>query len=120
MNPTNSQPQGNQNQFLGQKVSVPGVNVNNAGPSQLLYQNDYQTQTFYTAKGNVQFGQNNDGSLGMSSYDTSNNLLFELDGQTWKWYDSTGNNIMQVGKLPDGSFGWAVATPGNSVSASFS
>ena len=116
---TNSQPAGNQNQFFGQKVSVPGVNVNNAGPGQLLYQNDYRTQTFYTAQGSIQFGQNSDGSLGQSVYNSAGALQFELQGQTWIWYDNLGNDIMRVGLLPDGSYGWAVATPGNSVAATF-
>lgn len=54
-------------------------------------------------------------------YDTSGNLIFKNDGQTQFVYDeTTGKNIIQIGKLPDGSYGWAVAKVGNNVADAFS
>lgn len=114
-----STPTGSQNSFFGVKVSQPGVDVNNADPNQLLYQNNYSQETFYGTGGNVSFGVNSDNSLGMQVEDTAGNVTFELNGQTWIWYDQNGIDIMRVGLLPDGSYGWAVATPGNSVAAAF-
>lgn len=119
MNPTS-----NSNSFFGQKVSVPGVNVNNATPSQLLYQNNYQSETFFGTGGDIQFGIftssiTGQQTMGMQVVGAGGNILFEMDGQTWYWFDTNGNNIMQVGLLPDGTYGWAVATPGNSVAEAF-
>lgn len=51
MNPTNNTPTGNQPVFFGQKVSKPGINVNSAGDSQLVYKNDYNTTTYYDQTG---------------------------------------------------------------------
>ena len=35
---------------------------------------------------------------------------------TWDWYDSNSNIVMMVGWLPVAQvYGWAVATPGNSL-----
>lgn len=62
----------------------------------------------------------NDGTLGLNIVDNSNFQLFKLNGSTWYWYDKTHNtNVMQVGLLPDGTYGWAVAATGNNVSAGF-
>jgi hypothetical protein len=118
-------PQSNSNNFFGQKVSVPGVNVNNATPSQLLYSNDYSLQTFYGTNGNIGFGVftssvTGEQTVGMQIENTAGQVTFEMDGQTWFWFDSSGNNIMQVGLLVNsagsiGLYGWAVATPGNSL-----
>ena len=39
-----------------------------------------------------------------------------MSGQTWYWYDpNTGYNVMQVGLLPDGTYGFAVANAGYNV-----
>jgi len=132
-------PQGNQNQFFGQKVSIPGINVNNAGDNQLVYKNDYSAQTFYsggsiamsigklstggygitipTNNGTLNLGVLPDGNLGISTIDSSGFKLFEMTGATWYWYDkNTGKNVTQVGLLPDGSYGMAVAKYGYNVS----
>ena len=58
--------------------------------------------------------------VGMSITDSANFTLFKMDGQTWYWYDATTKkNVMQVGLLPDGSYGWAVSAPGYDVSQGF-
>lgn len=114
-------PSGNQSQFFGQKVSKPGINVNQASDSQLLYKNDWSAQTFYAEDGSaISFGTNDDGTLGMQVKDNSGFVLFKMNGTTWLWYDkNTGNNVMQVGLLPDGSYGWAVAPVGQDVAQGF-
>ena len=60
-------PQSNNNNFFGTRVSQPGINVNQAGPSQLLYQNNYETESFYDSSGNarVLIGALPDSSYGM-------------------------------------------------------
>ncbi len=161
-------PQSNNNNFFGIKVSKPGINVNQASPSQLIYQNDYSAETFYglsnpalklgnigsagsptygmniydsngnitmtlgelgssaygmsvpSTNGTINFGLLSNGNLGMQAQDTSGYVLFEMDGQTWYWYDkTTGKNVMQVGLLPDGTYGWAVAASGYNVADGF-
>jgi len=113
-------PQGNQNQFFGQKVSKPGINVNNASDNQLIYKNDYSTQTFYTSTGTLNLGTIGANALGMSLLDVNNNPLFALNGQTWSWYDNNKVNIMQLGLLPDGTYGLVVAKPGIRVASLYS
>lgn len=66
------------------------------------------------------FGELSDGNPGIQFNGSSNNKLFQLEGSTWKWFDNNGLNMMQVGELPDGSYGWAVATPGHQVSEAYS
>lgn len=62
MNP-NATPTG----FFGTKVSQPGINVARANANQLLFTNDYNTETFYDLSGNarVVIGKLPDGSEGM-------------------------------------------------------
>lgn len=107
--------------FFGMKVSQSGIPVQQATDNQLIYKNDFSSQTFYAQDGRaISFGNLTDGTLGMEVTDSSGNVLFKLDGQTWFWYDgNSGKNVMQVGKLPDGSYGWAVATPGKNVADGF-
>lgn len=63
--------------------------------------------------------QDNQG-FGLSMTDSTGFILFKLSGQTWYWYDkTTGKNIMQVGLLPDGSYGFAVAEADKNVSEGF-
>lgn len=71
--------------------------------------------------GTLTFGLNTDSSYGMQVTDNSGFVLFELNGTTWKWYDkTTGNNVMQIGLLPDGTYGMAVAKKGYNVSSLYS
>ena len=107
---------GQQNNFFGVKVSKPGVNVNNASDSQLVYQNNYNAETFYGNTGNISFGKLPNGDLGMYATNTEGNTVFMLDGATWYWYDNNGNTVMMVGYLPVAQiYGWAVAAPGKSL-----
>jgi len=108
--------------FFGQRASAPNVNVYNATPNQMLYELNLNTgtQSFFGTNGTINFGLFNSAitgaqGIGQQIVDNNGNVLFEMNGQTWYWFDTEGNNIMQVGLLPDGTYGWAVATPGNSV-----
>lgn len=48
-------------------------------------------------------------------------LLFKMDLETWYFYDAgTQKNIMQIGKLPDDTYGWAIAKEGYDVSEGIS
>jgi hypothetical protein len=49
-------------------------------------------------------------------------LLFKMDMQTWFFYnpDDSNHNVMQLGILPDGKGGIAVAKTGNDVEDAFS
>lgn len=42
---------GNQSTFFGQKVSIPGINVNDAGDNQLILKDDYSTRIYYNSLG---------------------------------------------------------------------
>lgn len=58
--------------------------------------------------------------FGFFSTDTAGNLIQKLVGATRYIYDiSNAKNIMQDGKLPDGTYGWAIAKAGNDVSSGF-
>lgn len=35
------------------------------------------------------------------------------------YYDNVGINYMQIGALPNGTYGWALAKPGNNVQDAF-
>lgn len=108
------------NKFFGIKVSKPNVNVNNANDNQLIFKNDFTTQTFFTDTGSLSFGTISNNQLGMQITDSSGFVLFTMTGNTWNWYDkTTGKNVMQVGLLPDGTYGWAIAKPGKNVSEGF-
>lgn len=55
--------------------------------------------------------------FGFFSQDTSGNLIMKIINGTWYVYDiTTTKNAMQSGKLPDNSYGWAVAASGKNVS----
>jgi hypothetical protein len=114
-------PSGNQNSFYGEKVSKPGINVNNAGDNQLLYKNDYQAQTFFGSSGDISFGiftsaVTSNQAYGMQVVDSNGNVTFEMDGQTWYWFDTNGNIVMMVGYLPvSKTYGWAVSPPNTSL-----
>lgn len=66
---------------FGIKISIPGVDVNQATDAQ---------------------------------------ILFKMDLSTWFYYtEQDHKNFMQIGKLPDGTYGWAVADVGHDVSEGF-
>lgn len=109
------------NKFFGIKVSKPNVNVNQANDNQLIFKNDFTTQTFYTDTGTLSFGTVSNNQLGMQLTDTNGFIAFVMNGSTWSWYDAnTGKNIMQIGLLPDGSYGMVIAKTGYNVSDAFS
>ena len=111
-------PSSSLNNFYGIKISKQGIPVNQASDNNLTYKQDFNngTMTVFGSNGDINFGVNPDSTLGMNVQDTSGNLLFEMSGQTWAWYDTSGNVVMYVGYLPVAKvFGWAVATPGNSL-----
>jgi hypothetical protein len=112
-----SLPTGNQPAFFGQKVSFPGVNVNNATGNQLMYVNNYSQETYYAQdSSNISFGNLTNGGQGMQVVNSNGNVVFEMDGQTWYWFDDLGNVVMMTGYLPVAQiFGWAVAAPGQSL-----
>jgi hypothetical protein len=77
--------------FFGQKVSKPGVNVNNAGPTDLVYQNNYTTTTYYdSSNSRILLGQLPDSTYGMwvslpgvdVTTATSDQLAFDSGFQT--------------------------------------
>ncbi len=130
------------NSFFGIKISASGYNVNDVTDAHLLIKDDFSNsiKTWYgttgaiamqegklsdgsfglsfptTDGGTLVVGALSDGNYGMRYQDSTGYTLFEMTGSTWYWYDkSTGKNVMQVGKLPDGSYGWAVAKSGKNV-----
>lgn len=63
------------------------------------------------------------GDFGFFAQDLNGNLLYKIVGSTQYIYDITQNphtNVMQAMKLPDGSYGWAVAATGFNVSDGYS
>lgn len=55
--------------------------------------------------------------FGFFSLDNNGDLIMKIVNGTWYVYDlSTNKNIMQSGKLPDSSYGWAVAATNKNVS----
>lgn len=47
---------------------------------------------------------------------TDSQLLFKMDIETWYWYDANSTkNIMQLGKLPDSTYGHTTAKQGYNV-----
>jgi hypothetical protein len=72
-----SQPPTGNPAFFGIKVSKPGIDVTKAAPTQLVYENDYTTTTFYDDNNSrVLLGQLPDGTYGMwvsqPGYDVTN------------------------------------------------
>lgn len=58
---------------------------------------------------------------GFFTLDSLGRLVSKQVGATQYVYDpTTGKNIMQIGKLPDGTYGWAVAAAGFNVADGFS
>jgi len=93
------------------------VNVNNATGNQLMYVNNYSQETYYAQdSSNISFGNLTNGGQGMQVVNSNGNVVFEMDGQTWYWFDDLGNVVMMTGYLPVAQiFGWAVAAPGQSL-----
>lgn len=58
--------------------------------------------------------------FGFFSLDADGNLVMKIVGGTMYVYDLDNDvNVMQAGKLPDASYGWAVASEGENVEDGF-
>lgn len=112
-----------------------GNNIKISGKNQQIRVN--------TTAGNVVFGATDDGRLAMEvtnsdgtktgigqipgstdlgfyTLDAAGNVVQKIVGPTRYIYDlTTTKNIMQDGKLPDASYGWAVAITNKNVSEGF-
>lgn len=122
MNPTT--PSGNTDKFFGQKVSKPGIDVNTASDNQLIYKNDFSTQTFYTASGQagVASGQIPSGGTGTAIYDSAGNIVAQYGEQSdgsvnLKFFDSNGIGVAQFGQFTGGAVALKVAFPNVEVSS---
>lgn len=113
-------PQSNNNNFFGIKVSKPGINVNQASPSQLIYQNDYSAETFYDANGNkaVVLGLQSDGSYGLSMNPGSTTNSIVIGSTAISVYES-GVEQIRIGLLPDGTYGMVITKSGISVTTAY-
>jgi len=60
------------------------------------------------------------GEFGFFGLDSSDNLIFKIVNGVYYVYDiANDKNIMQFGKLPDNTYGFAVAKQGKNVSEIF-
>lgn len=65
--------------------------------------------------------QNNNVDFGIGFYDRTGSLISKNLGPTQYVYDkTTGKNVIQIGLLPDSTYGFAVAAPGYNVADGFS
>lgn len=63
----------------------------------------------------------NSGDFGIAFVDTNGNIIHKIVGATTYIYDATtGKNIIQEGKLPNGTYGLAVAKAGFNVADAIS
>lgn len=88
-------------QDFGIKVSIPGKDVTSATDSELLFKMATDTWTWRDSTGNL-----------IKKFDIANGVTFEYN-------PSNAKNFMQTGKLPDGTYGWAVADVGHDISEGF-
>jgi hypothetical protein len=93
-------------------------------PNQVMTGVTRGTQTIVSQDGStVTFGliPGSQTELGVAFFDPKGNLISKNVGPTQFIYDiTTGKNVMQIGKLPDGSYGTAVAATGFNVADGFS
>ena len=78
--------------------------------------------TFINTDGStVGIGTMPTGEFGFFGTDTAGNVVFKIIGSTFYVNDIVNNtNVMQIGKMPDGSYGTAIAKVGKNVSDIFS
>ena len=127
-------PQANNNSFFGIRFSLPGINVNNANPSQLLYQNNYSTTTWRDSNGNIQLEEGNLGNAGYGLSAGGGSVILNANGLSINPNNSTnsiqltstqlsvyesGIEQIRIGLLPDGTYGMAVSVPGTSIDSAF-
>lgn len=101
--------------------SLPGATQIRIGGNQnILIDGLHQRITIASTDGSsVGIGSipGDEGNSGFFSVDASGNLVQKIILGTWYVYDlSTNKNIMQSGKLPDNSYGQAIAKSGFNVS----
>lgn len=109
-------------------ATIPDVPVQSAtsrvNPNQIPSGVTRGTQTFMNTDGSyMTTGLIPDGGtdFGIAFFDNSGTLISKITASTQYVYDkTTGKNIMQIGKLPDGTYGWAVAKVGSNVKDGFS
>lgn len=103
-------PQTNSNNFFGIAVSLPGINVNEASPSQMMYTNDYSTTTWRDNNGNItlQEGLLPSGNYGQNVYNGTSQ------------YSLSGTPQILIGVLPDGTVGIVQSISGVNVNNLFS
>lgn len=46
---------------------------------------------------------------------TDDQLLFKMDMETWRWFDATGRNYVNIGKRSTGTDGFEMAKPGEEL-----
>jgi hypothetical protein len=127
-------PQTNSNNFFGIAVSLPGINVNQASPSQMMYTNDYSTTTWRDNNGNItlQEGLLSGGNYGLSAGGGS--VILDANGLSLNPNSSTnsiqltstqlsvyedGVEQIRIGLLPDGTYGMVITVPGTSVDQAY-
>lgn len=108
------------------KQFMPDSDNNSAGfvqPNQVNSGVGRGTQRFVNSDGSyVTIGQipGTTNEFGIAFFDRSNNMISKNNGSTQYVYDiTTGKNIIQMGKLPDGTYGLVVAKVGYNVSEIF-
>lgn len=105
-------------------ATIPDVPIspdsNRTNPNQIPSGVTRGTQKYINTDGSyMTLGVIPDGGtdFGIAFFDSSDTLIAKITGVTQYIYDKTTNkNVVQVGKLPDGSYGWAVAKSGYNVS----
>ncbi len=128
-------PQTNSNNFFGIAVSLPGINVNQASPNQMMYTNDYSTTTWRDKNGNITLQEGNLGnndyglsagggsvildSKGLSISSTSGSSSVKITN-TASTYSLNSIPQLIVGILPDGTVGIVQSISGVNVNDIFS
>lgn len=104
-------------------VAIPADSQARVTPQQVATGTTRGTQTYANTDGSyMTLGLIPDGGtdFGIAFFDPDGTLISKVTSVTQYVYDkTTGKNIMQIGKLPDGSYGWAVAKVGNDVKDGF-
>ncbi len=110
-------PQSNKNTFFGIKVSIPGINVNQATDKQLVYKNDYSTETWYALGDKSlqigQIGSASSPSYGMNVFNNSGGLSLTLGEFASNAYGMLGYN----GTTPQTLQGMRLANANNGLIA---
>lgn len=112
------------NQF----ATIPDVSVdaiaNRVAPRQVASGVQRGTQIIMNTDGSyITLGliPNSNNQFGIAFFTASGTLVSKNTATTQYFYDeTTGKNIIQIGKLPDNTYGYVVATTGNDVQDAYS